>query len=398
VAQSEVLLLAGGFGTRLGELTKETPKPILSVGGVPFLEHLLWNLKRHGLKRILISTGYLADKVEQALGDGTRFGLELDYLAEDQPLGTGGATKFAAPRMADEFFVLNADTLYDCNLWEVYQAAKLPWAKAGIAMRKVDDVSRYGEVVCDDQRVITFAEKSRSGAGYINAGVYYLTQELVARLPEGKCSLEADLFPALANEGVLAGVPSNGFFIDIGLPETLAEANQSAPRWRRKKCAFFDRDGILNVNTHHTHLWEDFRPVPGAFEAVRMLNSLGYLVVVVTNQAGIAKGKFTEEQYHKFMDRLALEMRAHGAHWDAAYFCPYHPTEGIGDYLRDSEDRKPKPGMLLRAMRDWEIEREGSFLIGDAITDIQAAEAAGIPGFLFTEGTVLELAQKAINA
>lgn len=253
----QALLLAGGFGTRLGELTKETPKPILPIAGKPFLKYLLWNLKRHGITRVLISTGYLADKIEEALGDGSAFGMELGYLVEKQPLGTGGATKFASEYMDEEFFVLNGDTLYDVNYWAVF-AALGPEDELAMALRPVADVARYGEAIFENGRVTGFTEKGRSGPGNINAGIYFLRKSTLIRLPEGKSSIENDLFPLLAREGKLAGIESNGYFIDIGLPETLAEANITIPKWKRKPCAFFDRDGIINVNTHHTHRPDQF--------------------------------------------------------------------------------------------------------------------------------------------
>ncbi len=383
---SQALLLAGGFGTRLGDLTKETPKPVLPVGGVPFLEHLIWNLRRHGITRILISTGYLADRVEAALGDGSRLGVELEYLVETEPLGTGGATKFARNRLTDEFFVLNGDTLYDCNYWAIHQA-KRGVGHAGMALRTVPDLSRYGGCTLDsDGQVTRFQEKGQSGPGVINAGIYALDQSLLTRLPHGASSLERDLFPFLAEENRLSGVPNDGFFVDIGLPQTLAEANLTVPQWRHKPCAFLDRDGVLNVNTHHTYRVEDLQWMPDAKEAVRWLNDLGYLVLIVTNQAGIGKGKYTEPQFHEFMAAMATELHEAGAHWDGVYFCPYHPTEGIGEYLLDSPDRKPNPGMILKGIRDWNVRINGSFMVGDKPSDMEAASRAGIASHLYPGG------------
>ena len=392
---SQALILAGGLGTRLGDLTKETPKPILPVGGVLFMEHVLWNLKRHGITRILLSTGYLADRVEEVLGDGSRLGIQLNYCVETEALGTGGATRFAAPFLEDEFFVLNGDTLFDANYWAL-GAAKQGTGTAAMALRQVVDVSRYGGCTLKNGEVTAFQEKGHSGPGVINAGIYALDQETIGRLPQRKSSLERDLFPHLAQEGKLAGVPSDSFFIDIGLPETLAEANESVPKWRRKPCAFLDRDGVLNVNTHHTHRTEDLHWIEGSREAVRWLNDNGYLVLVITNQAGIGKGKYNEAHFHHFMSQMEAQLHEVGAHLDGYYFSPYHPTEGIGEYLQDSQDRKPNPGMILRAFDEWDIDRERSFVIGDKPSDIEAAERAGLQGFLFEPGDhLLETAKRA---
>lgn len=384
--RSEALILAGGFGTRLGEIVKETPKPVLSVAGRPFLEHLLWNLRRHGIERVLISTGHLAEVVERELGDGSRVGLSVSYLSEEQPLGTGGAVRWAREHLDAEFLVLNGDTLFDFNYLAL--STIRPAAGSAIALRTVEDVSRFGAVRMQGSQIAAFAEKGLAGPGMINAGIYALDQGLVDLLPEGKCSLERDLFPRLALEGRLVGLSGTGFFVDIGLPETLDAAQSSVASWRKKRAAFLDRDGVLNVNRGYVHRPEECEWIEGAIEAVRWLNENDYLVIVVTNQAGIARGYYSEAQFHSFTAWMRNELRRHGAHLDAVYFCPFHPTEGVGSYRRDAGCRKPRPGMLLQAFDEWEIDPRGSFLIGDKEHDVEAAEAAGVPGFLFLEGSL----------
>lgn len=393
----QALILSGGFGTRLGEISKETPKSIIPVGGKPFIETMLWNLKRHGIQRVVLATGYLADRVQTALGDGSQFGVELSYCVETEPMGTGGATKLASQMLDEEFLVLNGDTLFDTNylaLWNL-------WAGPGhvaMSLRQVPNVARYGGCRLEGDLVTAFQEKGAEGPGVINAGIYVLDQSVVARLPDEASSLERDLFPALASEGRLRGLPSHGFFIDIGLPETLQEAQEAIPAWRRKPCAFLDRDGVLNLNTHHTFRTTDLHWLEGSREAVRWLNDAGYLVIVVTNQAGIGKGVYSEADFHVFMNKMRDDLATVGAHLDDVYFSPYHPTEGIGEYLLDSHDRKPNPGMILRAMKDWGIDASHSFMVGDADTDMQAAERAGIPGFLYQPGDhLLEIVKRATS-
>ena len=391
----QALILSGGLGTRLGEISKETPKSIVPVGGKPFIEAMLWNLRRHGIRRVVLATGYLADRVQSALGDGSQFGVELSYCVEPEPMGTGGAVKLAAQMLDEEFLVLNGDTLFDTNylaLWNLWAGL----GHAAMSLRQVPNVARYGGCRLEGDLVTAFQEKGADGPGVINAGIYVLDQSVVARLPNGASSLERDLFPTLASEGRLRGMPTDGFFIDIGLPETLQEAQTAIPAWRRKPCAFLDRDGVLNLNTHHTFRTTDLHWLEGSREAIRWLNDSGYLVIVVTNQAGIGKGIYNESDFHQFMDQMRADLSQMGAHLDDVYFCPYHPTEGIGEYLLDSPDRKPNPGMILRAMKDWEIDVSRSFLIGDADTDLLAAERAGIPGIKYEPGDhLLELVKAA---
>lgn len=391
----EALILAGGLGTRLGELTLETPKPILPVDGEPFMRYLLWNLARQGVRRAVLSTGYLAEKVEAVLGDGSDFGLELSYAVETEALGTGGAIRFAAEQLGDRFYVLNGDTLFDANLPALNALAIDLAVPAAIAMRAVEDVSRYGRVLVDDAgRMTEYAEKSASGPGWISGGIYVLEKHLLERLPEGPCSVEKSLFPDMVSERKVAGMPSNGYFVDIGLPETLAAANEEVPKWRNKQTVFLDRDGVLNVNHGWVHTPEEFDWIEGAPQAVRWLNDKGYLVILITNQAGIARGKYSEKTFLEFTDWMQDRLAEHGAHLDAVYYCPNHPVHGLAPYNVECGRRKPAPGMLIDAIRDWKIDPAKAVMIGDKPSDMEAAETAGVRGHLFEGGNLLEFLQR----
>ena len=165
---------------------------------------------------------------------------------------------------------------------------------------------------------------------------------------------------------------------------------------RMRPCAFLDRDGTLNVDTGYTHRPEDLTLVEGAREAVRRLNDRGWLVVVVTNQSGIARGYFDEAAMHRFHDAVQAELAQAGARIDAFYFCPHHVEGVVPGYCADHPDRKPAPGMLLRAMADWDIDPARSFMIGDKADDVAAGEAAGVRAYRFTGGSLLPLVDRAL--
>ncbi len=391
----EALILAGGLGTRLGDLTRETPKPILPVGGVPFLDYVLWNLSRHGIQRAAIATGHLADKVEQTLGH-ERHGVRLQYAAEPEPLGTGGAVKFGSKHLGERFLVLNGDTILDANLTLLGELAR-PSSKAAIALRHVDDVSRFGEVREEAGVVTAFGEKSGAGPGFINGGIYALHKSMLAALPDGPCSLERDLLPHLAAQKALLAVKANGFFIDIGLPETLANAETELPAWRDKPMVLLDRDGVINVNYGHVHTPEQFAFTEDAPRAVRWLNEHGYLVVVVTNQAGIAKGYYTEHEYLAFAAYIGRRLAEHGAHIDEVLYCPNHPTEGQGRYRISCGRRKPEPGMILEALEHWSVVPSRAVLIGDTDSDAEAARRAGVRSVRYESGSLMTAVEHAIS-
>lgn len=146
-----------------------------------------------------------------------------------------------------------------------------------------------------------------------------------------------------------------------------------------KRALFLDRDGVINIDHGYVHRIEDFEFIPGIFSLVRSARRLGYRIIVVTNQAGIGRGYYSEAQFLDLSNWMQSFFHAKGATLDAIYHCPHHPEHGIGEFRRDSPDRKPKPGMLLRAAKEWQLDLHRSALVGDRASDIEAAVAAGVP-------------------
>jgi D,D-heptose 1,7-bisphosphate phosphatase len=389
VVVREALVLAGGSATRLGELAADVPKCLQPVAGRPLLDHILWELRRHGVRRVVLCTGRLHDAVAEHVGDGSAFGVEAVYSREPQPLGTAGALAFAAPLVeGDVVFALNGDSLFDCNLTELARRLRASaTTEAAVALVRVGGAARYGSVALGpDSRIEGFREKGAAGAGLVNAGTYCFRTDWLRSLPAAHSSLEREVFPHLAEQGRLLGMATDGFFADIGTPRALAAAQPEVEAWRRKPCAFLDRDGIVNFDRGHLCDKDLFEFTPGMPEAIKMLNDAGWLAIVITNQAGIGRGKYTEEQFAAFSEWIDDRLAEGGAHVDATYHCPHHPTAGLGEYRRSCECRKPAPGMLLRAIAEWEPDVARSFLLGDKESDVEAARAAGVRGVLYSGG------------
>lgn len=390
---TEAVILAGGEASRLGELAVATPKILMPVGGRPFVEHLLWNVRRHGIRRVVFATGRLGEEVAAHVGDGTRFGVEAHYAREPEPLGTGGAARLALPLLeSDRFLLLNGDTLFDVNYLDLaLLVAHHATADVAVALREVPDVSRYGRVVLDGDRVTAFGEKSHAGPGLVNGGAYVIDRRVLEALPEGRSSLETDVLGLLAPLDRLAGRAYDGFFLDIGVPECLGAAQTLVPEWRRKPAVFFDRDGVINEDAGYTHTPGAFHFKPGAAEAVKLVNDAGLLAIVVTNQAGIGRGYYSEDDFAAFTDWIGERLAECGAHVDATYFCPHHPTHAVGPYLCECDCRKPAPGMLLRAIEEWDVDVPRSVMVGDKPKDAEAAEAAGLRSVLYTGGDLRDV-------
>lgn len=395
----QALFLVGGRGTRLGTLSANTPKPMQEIApGVRFLDLLLENAARMGFTDLVLLAGHLGDKVEAAY-QGHRIGeATIRVVRESQPMGTGGALAEAAGVLDDRFVLLNGDSFFDINL-RALTAAPLPEGGGRLALRMVEDTSRYGSVRLDGTRIAAFIEKNPDlvGAGLINGGVYFLDRAMVGRI-RAPSSIENDVFPELVKEARLEGLPFEGYFLDIGLPETLAQAQRETAALCVRPAAFLDRDGVLNEDHGYTHRVDDLTWMPGAREAIRLLNDRGYRVIVVTNQAGVARGYYEEEAIGVFHAGMQAQLAELGAFVDAFYHCPFHADGKVPAYtVADHPDRKPNPGMILRALEDWKVDQANSFLIGDKPSDMEAARRAGLPGHLYTGGDLRELVSDIIG-
>lgn len=396
----QVVFLVGGKGTRLGSLAANTPKPLLAIApSVPFLDLLVENAARQGFSDIVLLAGHFADQIE-ARYQGRRIkDATIRVVQEREPAGTGGALGHARALLDPWFLLANGDSYFDINL-RAFAAHRPPDAVAHVALRMMQDVSRYGSVDLRDGRVEKFMEKAIGQAtpGLVNGGVYLTSRDILSYV-SGNCSLEKDVFPALVQRQALTGRVFEGYFLDIGLPETLAQANRELLRLFTRPAAFLDRDGVLNVDYGYTHRPEQLAWTKNAREAVLALNNAGYLVIVVTNQAGIAHGYYSEEDMRAFHQRMQSELAEIGAHIDAFYHCPFHPDAVTDRYRHPGHaDRKPNPGMILKAKRDWAIRDAGSFLIGDSSSDIEAALRAGVTGVRFAGGDLLALVKETWKA
>lgn len=221
IAYPDIIILAGGLGTRLNQTVPDTPKPMAPVNGKPFLQYLLNHINEAGFRRVILSTGYLSEKIESYFNIRYK-DLELLYSVEDEPLGTGGAVQLAfAQVQTPHFMVMNGDTFFRINLDLLFQKHIEQLADVTMALRQVEDASRYGSVKFDlNNRILGFTEKSEvPEPGYINGGIYVISSRFFkAQAMPGKFSLERDLFESKLDSGNTFGLIFNDYFLDIGIP------------------------------------------------------------------------------------------------------------------------------------------------------------------------------------
>ena len=381
----EAVVLAGGFGTRLKGCIDNIPKPLAPVNGRPFLCCLLDYLYANGVHRAVISTGYLAEKVEEAIGSRYR-GMTIEYSVEDTPLGTGGGIKKALKKCTgDDVIVCNGDSYFDVNLFEMKKFHNESGCEITLAAKFIENAYRSGLLETENGKLLGFTENGIAPSGYINGGVYFIKRTLLKSITEDKFSFEKEV---LASGRYDIGVfESDGYFIDIGIPESykLAQEEKNKLTSSRKRCAvFLDRDGTINKDTVHLFRKEDFEFLPDADKAVATLKEKGYLAIVITNQAGIAKGLYQEDDVHILHRHVdSLLQKDYSVIPDGYYYCPHHTEAVIDEYRIDCPCRKPNPGLILKAVEDFEktgihIDLKNSITIGNRISDILAGKNAGV--------------------
>lgn len=374
----EAIVLAGGFGTRLAHIVSDVPKPMAPVCGRPFLRFILDDLQNKGVDRVILAVGHKQEVIRDFFGNSYR-GMELLYSPEDTPLFTGGAIKKALQMCREErVLVVNGDTYFDVDLAQMSQIQ----SPLVIAVKRLHDFSRYGTVHVDAGRITGFAEKQPCSEGLINGGIYWMERSLLENIPEDKFSFEQRVLEAQYDRIAMMAYESEGYFIDIGIPEDYALAQETLKALAPvQKAAFFDRDGTINVDIHYLHRPEDLQFIDGMPQFIKKWNDWDYKVIVVTNQAGIARGYYTADDMralHKYMNERLAE---YGAHVDAFYHCPHHP-----DFSGPCHCRKPETGMIEAAIREFDLNPAQCILFGDKLWDVEAGEKMAVFSVLVADG------------
>ncbi|HCL56744.1 MAG TPA: hypothetical protein DHW82_07015 [Spirochaetia bacterium] len=373
----KVYILAGGLGTRLSHIIKDVPKPMAPVSEIPFLEWQIRWLERQNFKDIVLLVGHQKEKIIKYFQDGSSFGVKINYSLEDSLLGTGGAVIKALKEYSSKnFIILNGDTFFDIDLkWMTKYYTKRKENSIYIALKYKEDTKRYGYVEIDGKyNVKQFVEKNNDlGDGYINGGIYIGNSNLLKNREIQNCSMEKDIFPSLLSMKKLKAIPFGNRFIDIGIPEDYAYANQSLKKWfyePKTKALFLDRDGIIIEDTGYVSKIEEVKILKEIFPLIKEANQKNYKVIVITNQAGVAKGKMTISEVERINNLIKNNLEKENLWIDEFFYCPFHKDGTIALYQKESLLRKPFPGMILQACDQYNIDINQSIMIGDKDSDL----------------------------
>lgn len=419
----KTIIMAGGKGTRIATIKSDVPKPMIPIAGKPILEWQIENLKACGLKEITLVIGYLGHVIQKYFGDGSKFGVKIDYFVEDTPLGTAGA--LFKMNLTEDFLLMCGDVILDVdfNRFIEFHKENHAWASLmahpnghpydssllvtetafpQLSTPNCQFSTSRGTLPKDTHRVVKWMNKEDERLYYknrVNAGIEIISPELleetrtnfVPRHPDtpDKIDLDRDVLKPNIPSGKIFAYDTPEYIKDMGTPDRYYEVEEDIKSGKvkarnlknKQKAVFLDRDGTINKYVGFLTKPELFELIEGAAEAIKRINKSGYLAIVVTNQPVIARGDCTWEELQTIHDKMETELGRAGAFVDAIYICPHHPDKGFEgerlEYKHECDCRKPAPGLLLQAAKDFNIDLSQSIMIGDSERDTTAGEAAG---------------------
>lgn len=398
----KVVIMAGGKGTRISTVNSEVPKPMIPILDKPVLEYQIDCLRDQGFDDIILVIGHLGYVIKNYFGDGSKisavtgkpFGVHINYIEEQEPLGTAGALYLLKDKITDDFLLINGDIIFDINIKRFYKFHKDKGGVATLFTHPNDHPYDSGIIIADNNgKVVNWLHKEDERLWYknrVNAGIHMLSPKILEIFKElKKVDLDRDVLKPLIKYGGLFAYDSPEYIKDMGTPdrfysiiEDIKSGKVKAKNLENKQRAIFlDRDGTINKNVGFLRNIDKFEIIPGVEEAIRKINDSGYLTIVVTNQPVIARGEVTRDQLQEIHNKMETLLGQEGAYLDAIYFCPHHPEKGfvgeIPELKINCNCRKPKPGLLLRAAEDFNIDLSQSWIVGDGVNDIKAGQNAG---------------------
>ena len=419
----KTVIMAGGRGTRISELFPDIPKPLIPIrdkNGIekPVLEWEIRSLVAQGFTDIVLTVGYLADKIQDYFGDGSWLGCQIDYFVEDTPLGNAGALFKMRDQLDSPFLLLNADAVFDIDFNRMVEYHREKGGLVTLFTHPNSHPYDSGIVVADESgAVLQWLTKEDTRPQWyknrVNAGLHVIDPQIldmdgidverVGKVDETtdkviKVDLDRQILKPLCGSGKMFAYDSPEYVKDMGTPDRFYSVQSDFQNGtikaknlaNKQKAIFLDRDGTINIHVGFLRNIDEFELLPGVAEAIRLINSSGYLAIVITNQPVIARGEVTVPELDLIHQKMETLLGAKGAYLDGLYYCPHHPDKGfegeIPELKFDCDCRKPKPGLIHRAASDFNIGLEDSWMIGDGKNDVLAGKKAGCKTALINEG------------
>ncbi|MHA2292523.1 MAG: D-glycero-beta-D-manno-heptose 1,7-bisphosphate 7-phosphatase [Candidatus Hodarchaeales archaeon] len=379
MAVKQAVILAGGLGTRLRPLTDSLPKPMVSVNNRPFLEYLIEMLKENEIEEVVLLLGYLAEKIIDHFGDGSKFGIKIKYSVGAISFETGTRLRNAKPLLEDLFLLMYCDNYWPLDLKKLIDFRNKDEVLSTVTVYTNKDNFTRNNMLVDEGTFVIKYDRSRTDKSLngVDIGYFLMNKKVLDFMPNSNFSLSQVITPMLVEKNQLRGYLTDYRYYSISTPDRIPLTEQFL---QQKKVIFLDRDGVINKKApkaDYVKKWEEFEFLPGSIEAISLLAESGYKIFVITNQAGIARGMMSEKDLATIHGNMKNELNKHNIQIAGIYYCPHGWNDGC-------DCRKPKPGMFYQAAREHHINPNVALFIGDDERDVQAGEAAGVKTILIT--------------
>lgn len=420
----KVVIMAGGKGTRISPVASDIPKPMIKIEGVPVLEREIECLKNQGFDDIIITVSHLGNIIMNYFGDGSGnslvtgkpFGVHIEYYFEKEPLGSAGALYKIKDKLTSDFLLLNADAMFDVDFNRFVDFHHKHGGLVTLFTHPNSHPYDSGLIIADENGAVEkwLTKEDERPLYYrnrVNAGLHVISPKALDLVgvdadsvgmidSNGKMiriDLDRQLLKPLAGTGKIFCYDSPEYVKDMGTPKRyysvcndFREGKVSEKNLKNKqKAIFLDRDGTINKYVGFLRNIDDFELNEGVATAIRKINESGYLAIIATNQPVIARGEVSFEELKKIHNKMETLLGKEGAYLDAIYYCPHHPHKGYEgerpELKIDCVCRKPKPGMLVKAAKDFNIDLSQSWMIGDGENDVKAGINAGCKTALLSE-------------
>lgn len=396
----KTVIMAGGKGTRISSIASDIPKPMIKIDGKPVLEHEIECLRMQGFNDIIITVSHLGNIIMDYFGDGKAFGVNIEYYFEEEPLGNAGALFKIKDKLTEDFLLLNADAVFDIDFKKFVSYHKEKGGLVTLFTHPNSHPYDSGLIIADENgSVLNWLAKEDERPKYyrnrVNAGLHVISPKVLdVVIDTPKIDLDRQLLKPLSGTGKMFVYDSPEYVKDMGTPERYESVTRDFVNGivkgknlsNKQKAVFLDRDGTINKYVGFMRDIESFELIDGVADAIKEINKSGYLAIVVTNQPVIARGEVTYEELNLIHNKMETLLGNEGAYLDAIYYCPHHPHSGyegeIPELKFDCDCRKPKPGMLLKAAKDYNIDLSQSYMVGDSENDVTAGIAAGCKSVL----------------
>jgi D-glycero-D-manno-heptose 1,7-bisphosphate phosphatase len=390
----KTVIMAGGKGVRISSSYPGIPKPMIPLLQKPILEYQIECLKRQQCMDIVIVVGHLGGIIKNYFGDGGRFGVRIEYITEEVPLGTAGALFYLNGIISEDFLLINGDIIFDVDIERFFAFHKEKGGLVTIFTHPNDHPFDSGVIVTSaGHKVLKWLHKEDQRLWYrncVNAGIHCVSPIVLKSFTKPqKRDLDREILEPLISEGAVFAYHSPEYIKDMGTPDRLRSVTEdmlsgkiSGKNLRLKqKAVFLDRDGTINRYVGFLKDINAFELMDGVPEAIRMINRSGRLAIVATNQPVIARGEVNLDELAEIHNKMETLLGLSGAYLDDIFFCPHHPSGGFlgecPEYKIDCGCRKPKIGMLAEAAKKYNIDLSRSWMVGDGINDIEAGKNAG---------------------